>query len=145
MALPTEFSGLLLAIRFVTASGNGIIYKAQRTRVHIHGDTGDVTSGEDLTKKRIGTVPDFEVTITKASYDPANNPFTGMMNFRLFMYIVTTSIFPGGVGTGHSFSFYNAILDDFELDQDANMLEPLSLHMVSGDGSQSPSTWYSLD
>ena len=136
--IPTELSGLLLAIRLGTTQ-----YKAQRTRIHVHGDTGDVTSGEDGSKKRIGTVPDWEVTITKASFDPLNNPWDPPLNLFLFYYITQMTIFPGGVAFGEYFQFVNGIIDDLELDQDANMLQPFTFHVMSGAGT-SPALLYPI-
>lgn len=135
MAAPKEYSGLLLGI--LVQPGNAT-YKAQRTRVHIHGDTGDVTSGLDTSKRRIGTVPDFEVTITKASFDPTSNPFAAPFNWVLFTFVPAIGIYPNfinvlNVNAGHQFTY--SLIDDIELDQDANMLQPLSLHLMCADGT----------
>jgi hypothetical protein len=129
-----EYAGLALAIRISLSSG-GPVYRAQRTRLHIHGDLGDTTSGEDGSKKRIGTVQDWELTITKASFDEGNNPFDAPFNFLLFGSVPYITIYPGGVTTAPVSILTGGMLDDIELDQDANMLQPLSLHFICANGN----------
>lgn len=150
MAIPTEYSGKLLAIRLSMANVGAAFYRSQRTRVHIHGDTGDVTSGEDFSKRRLGTVPDWEVTYTKASFDNGTaqgvsmNPFNAPLNFELFTYIQRQQIYPGGIDEAIAHTFDEGLIDDFETDQDANMLSPFSLHVVCANGedpTEDPS-WY---
>jgi hypothetical protein len=156
---PSEYAGLLFAIRFSAPPGSGPsagLYNSQRTRIHIHGETGDVTSGEDFSKKRIGTVPDFEFTCTKASFDPNNNPFRiasipiGLPagGMKLFSFIPAISFYIGGInippaGPEAPFVFLNSIVDDLELDQDANMLSPFSFTGRCASG-QATTGWYPL-
>ncbi len=149
MAIPTEYSGLLFAIRLTVTNASNVFYRSQRTRLHIHGDTGDVTSGEDFSKRRIGTVPDWEITFTKASFDNGDvdgssmNPFNAPLNFVLFTYINRIQLYPGGVQTPPA-TFDEGLIDDFELDQDANMLQPFSMHVVcaNGEDPNEEPTWY---
>lgn len=151
MAIPTEYPGLVFAIRLAPAgSTTAVFYRSQRTRLHIHGDTGDVTSGEDLSKRRIGTVPDWEITFTKASFDDGSvdgigmNPFSTPLNFVLFTYIGEIALFPGGVDVATASTFADGLIDDFELDQDANMLQPFSMHVVAASGEdpdEDPPWW----
>jgi hypothetical protein len=129
----TEYSGLELAVRI-----NGVQYRCQRVRTHRHGETGDVTSGEDSSKRRIGTVPDWEVTLTKASFDPDNNLYSdnpATWDFRLFDVVDVLDIYPGGVAAGIFDTFTGGIIDDLDMDMDANMLEPFTCHIVCADGT----------
>ncbi len=150
MAIPTEYSGLLFAIRLSTDNASNVFYRSQRTRLHVHGDTGDVTSGEDFSKRRIGTVPDWEITFTKASFDNgsvdgvAMNPFSAPLSFTLFTYINRIQLYPGGVDAGVVSTFDEGLIDDFELDQDANMLQPFSMHVVcaNGENPAEEPVWY---
>lgn len=136
MAQP-EFVGIDMAITL-----NGVNYLAQRVRVRVHGELGDLTSGGDLSKRRKGTVPDFEVTITKASFsnDANQNPFSAPLSLALFDDVDIVVI----PGLGISWVFTNAIVDEFDQDTDANMLSPLSLHAVCADGTTT-ANWYPAD
>jgi hypothetical protein len=139
-------------------------------RIHWHGETGDTTSGEDGSKSRLGTVPDWEITFTKASFDPGNNPFgvaastwtpTASLpgggaapGLRLFSFIPSIYIYPGGTAFAGAIGimrsqFNNGLVDDFEIDQDANMMSPFSMHVVCSDGGsvgnqsgQQTGSWY---
>lgn len=135
MPVPQEYSGLLNA----AVLGNNF-YRVQRTRLHIHGDAGDVTSSGDRSKARIGTVPDYEVTLTQTSFNPGFNPFNVPFAFGLFSY-TSVAIYPGGVAQGILFLDPNGMIDDFELDADANMLNPLMMHIVAAGGGN-PTIWY---
>ncbi len=136
-----DYVGLDIAIRI-----DGLAYRAQRVRVHLHGEAGDLTSGEDLSKRRKGTVPDFEVTITKASFDDSANQniFAAPRGYKLFDTIDNLAIFPGGVDEDPQFTFTDAMIDDFDMDTDANMLSPLSFHCVCSNG-ETPDDWYPDD
>ena len=126
-----DYAGINLAIRI-----NGAVYRAQRVRIHRHGEVGDVTSGEDLSKRRIGTVPDWEATIVKASFDITNNIYADPWNFTLFDVIDLLEIFPGGITGDPVDTLTGGLIDDFDLDMDANMLEPFTMHVVCADGSE---------
>jgi len=135
MAIPLEYVGIDIAVRI-----DGAVYNVQHCRVRIHGDMGDLTSSEDLSKRRKLTVPDAEVTLTKASFNPSQNPFIMPIDMNLGSQH-TVQIYPGGIGgVTDPYTFSGLAVDDIDHDGDANALQPITVHLVQADGG-SPDDW----
>jgi hypothetical protein len=131
----TEYVGLDIIVQI-----NGSSYRVQECRVRIHGDLGDLTSSEDQSKRRKATVPDAEVTLTKASFDPDNNPFTSPVEMT-YGSQVSVVVYPGGLGGTEPYSFPGMVVDDSDWNANANALQPITCHLMQGDGGD-PTEWY---
>lgn len=131
MAEPTEYAGH--EARLII---DGLEYRFQRLRVRVHGETGDVTSSGDSSKRRKGTIKDAEVTVTKASFDPSANPFALVTPILLHSFHNIT-IEPGGqVGDNDQYVLNDMLVDDVDHEFDANMMQPVTFHAVCGGGEE---------
>ncbi len=132
----SEYVGIDVAVDV-----NGSPYRVQEVRVRIHGDLGDLTSGEDLSKRRKLTVPDAEVTLTKASFDPDQNPFATPTSMTLGAEC-TVVVYPGGRnGDIDPYSFTGMTVDESDYSVNANALQPITCHLMQSDGGD-PTNWY---
>ncbi len=132
----SEYVGIDVAVDV-----NGSPYRVQEVRARIHGEMGDLTSGEDFSKRRKLTVPDAEVTLTKASFDPDQNPFSSPFDMTLGADVAVI-IYPGGRnGDLEPFFFDGLVIDESDYSVNANALQPVTCHLVQGSGND-PSSWY---
>lgn len=141
--IPTEYVGLNVACDIrLSLIGTYVAYKAAQIRITLDGSTGNVTSGEDLSERQVPQVPKYEIEITKASYDPENDPFGAAFDFLEWGAFIDIRVYPGGrTGTVTPWLFAVSLINRFGVDSDANGLQPVSLSAICAAGND-PDEWY---
>jgi hypothetical protein len=122
-----EVAGSKLKVRI-----NGQVFKAARVSVQDRVDMGNITSSESpadqdgvVRKNKLPQTGDGTVTITNATYDPAENAFAAPRNIRSGVP-VAVKVFPDGLD-GDLWDLPRVYFGQVGHDIDVNALQPLTL------------------
>src|SRR5262245_25104469 len=112
---------------------NTITYVASQYEIDDTCESGDTTNfegtmlpgGEAIFKERVATTAMARITVTKATYDPTDNPFAAPLNLTRGRTI-TLEIFPEKADMTTSHNFPEIVLTSVRHTGDVNGLQPVT-------------------
>lgn len=109
----------------------GVVYKAQRATLNPKVSEGMTTNGESQVAgttfaERIPCVAEARLTIVKASWDPAQNPFAGPYSVRVGGY-VAIRVYPYKGDLTRYHDFPNVLIAEGTHEIDAERMQPFTL------------------